>query len=79
MIPYDRTELRLTIALPKVERFNLFKWTEFGKYNPFIEDLNSFGDPESWYVFRGVIIPYWITDIHKKGSAQLTSPVSNRD
>ena len=65
-LAYDRTECRITIILPKVEKFNLFKWTEFGKDNPLFNDMNSFGDPENWWLFKGVIIPYWIADIHYK-------------
>jgi len=69
-LPYDRTSLRLTICLPKAELFNLFKWTEFGKTNPLYETLSSFGDPENWYLFKGVIIPYWIINVNHKNNNQ---------
>lgn len=65
-LPYDRTEFRITIMLPNVEKFNLYKWTEYEKENPLYETLSSFGDPENWYLFKGVIIPYWMVALEKK-------------
>ena len=69
-LPYDRTECRLTIILPNAEKFNLIKWTDFNKDNPnpLYDTLNEFGDFENWYLFKGVVIPYWIADIKYKGA-----------
>lgn len=64
-LTYDRTEYRITINLPQAVRFDLVKWTDFGKDNLLYNDLSAFGDPENWYLFKGVIIPYWILKIER--------------
>jgi hypothetical protein len=55
-LPYSRTDYRLTIKLPN--RNNLFNW-KFQGYqltsNEMYDVLSSFGDPENWYVYNGVI------------------------
>lgn len=75
-LPYDRTEYRLTIILPTAVRFSLIKWTDYNKDYPnaLFDTLNAFGDFDNWYLFKGVVIPYWIADVHNKGFAKLVQP-----
>lgn len=75
-LQYDRTEYRLTIILPTSVRFSLIKWTDYNKDNPnfLFDTLNEYGDFENWYLFKGVVIPYWIANVHNKGFAQLVQP-----
>lgn len=66
MLPYNRNDYRLTIKLPKSE--NLVKWSESGKDLTTLEMykiLSEFGDPENWYVYKGIIKPQWIRKVTK--------------
>lgn len=72
-LKYDRTECRITIILPVAVRFSLHKWTEFKDKNPLYETLSCYGDPENWYVFKGTVIPFWISDIKYKAH-EYTAP-----
>lgn len=74
-LPYDRTEVRLTISMPASIAFSLIKWTDFKNENPLYETLSAYGDPENWYVFKGTIIPFWIRDIQYKPQLDV-SPLS---
>lgn len=65
-LSYDRTEYRITVNLPNEVRHCLLKWTEFGKDNPLYNDLSLYGDSENWYLFKGVVIPYWFSKIESK-------------
>lgn len=65
-LPYDRTEYRLTIKIPKLRKNNLFQWLDICKTNKLAKDLNSFGDPENWWLYKGVVMPQWIKKCNSK-------------
>ena len=59
-LPYDRTEYRLTVKIPKAHRRKLIPWRLIEDMSPI---LSSDGDPDNWYVFDGIIKPGWIRDV----------------
>lgn len=72
-LPYRRNEVRLTIKIPEGDK-NLIKWLDFCSFNwtdiekgdsikRTAEILNSFGDPERWYLYSGNVKPEWIKKI----------------
>jgi hypothetical protein len=65
-LPYDRSEIKLTIEIPKLRQKNLKKWLSICKYNELADTLNSEGDPENWFVYKGTIFPQWIKKIERK-------------
>ena len=71
-LPYDRTEFRIEIKVPKLREKNLIKWSEakLNKKNQMADTLNSFGDSENWYLYKGVIFPQWITEIIHKSEIE---------
>jgi hypothetical protein len=63
-LPYDRTAVRIEVGIKKPSR--LYKWTKSGRKiagNEMYEVLSSFGDPENWYVYHGIIKPTWFKGI----------------
>lgn len=66
-LPYDRTEYKITVKIPKLRMKNLKKWIDSNecKKNQFSGTLNSYGDPENWHIYRGTIFPQWIIEIEK--------------
>ena len=66
-LPYDRTEYRLEIKIPKLRHKNLEKWIDSYecKQNGMAKILNSHGDPENWYIYSGTIFPQWIKKVVK--------------
>lgn len=66
-LPYDRTDYRITVKIPKAERNNLFDWLLFCKQTNIqsANDLNCYGDPENWMLFKGIVLPKWFRDIDK--------------
>jgi len=65
-LPYDRTECRLTVIIPKSACKNLFRWLDICDKLPAYPGLNDFGDLENWYVFRGRIKAGWIRKVDLK-------------
>ena len=64
-LPYRRNAVRITVKIPKNYRCNLFYWLRFCdavNLNS-ARVLNSYGDPENWYVYRGKIPPKWFRAI----------------
>lgn len=70
-LPYDRTAYRLTVNIPKSAMGNLSKWLDICKTMPFLPDLNTYGDPENWWVLKRRIKPGWIRGVEKKKSCPL--------
>ena len=62
-LPYRRNEARLTVEIPLDAQGRLHVWMTFCEEHPneLWADLNSFGDPENWRIYRGRIEPEWIT------------------
>lgn len=65
-LPYDRTAFRLTVNIPKTAKDKLFRWMDVCKKLPIIKEMNDFGDPENWWVFKGRIKPSWIKKVEGK-------------
>ena len=74
-LPYARNDYRITVAIPKSHRPKLAKWDaiESGaeELQRSQEILNSFGDPENWYVYAGRIKPGWFRGIDPHPDRQL--------
>ena len=68
-LPYDRTEYRLKIHVPKLRKSNLFKWLDNCEDNQMAIDLNYMGDPENWFIYHGIIAPQWIKECTWKHEA----------
>lgn len=65
-LPYKRNDYRLTIKIPN--RDNLFNFLIQGHEltSPeMYETLTQFGDPENWYVYKGIIKSQWIKKVTK--------------
>lgn len=68
-LPYDRTANRLNIEIPDRPARYLLKWTEKGQKlagKEIYDILSEFGDPENWYIFKGIIKPEWIKKVTVK-------------
>jgi len=66
-LPYDRTENRIEVKIPRIQ--NLFKWSLFGKKiagEEMFNVLSAYGDPENWYIYRGIISPGYFVEIVQK-------------
>ena len=66
---YDRTEYRLTVKIPKLRERKLIRWLDYcakDQTNEIIEDLNSGGDPDKWWLYQGKIKDKWIVDCQRK-------------
>ena len=67
-LSYKRNDYRITIKIPKSHRKYLIHWMYY--FNKKLkgtgaEALNTFGDPENWYVYKGVIKPTWFKKVIK--------------
>jgi tetratricopeptide (TPR) repeat protein len=62
-IPYIRSTVRISLEIPKQHYENLHKWMDWGKQFDSYDNLSSFGDPENWYVFHGIIPPSWFIQL----------------
>lgn len=62
-LPYRRNAVRIEVKIPKAHRDKLLPWIEFGKRFKISEILNSFGDPENWYVYNGKIPTGWFRKV----------------
>lgn len=63
LLEYSRTEVRLDINIPDKKIGHLDKWVDFCK-NPIFKnsgkELNTFGDPHNWYIYKGSVSPDFI-------------------
>lgn len=61
-ITYDRAAFRLTIKVPTSARRYLYRWVRICKElaPASWRNLNSKGDPENWYLYRGRVRPSWV-------------------
>jgi hypothetical protein len=61
-LPYRRDEVRLTVELPQYPTGRILPWLEYCLVHPdqLQKDLNAYGDPWNWVLFRGNIEPGWI-------------------
>ncbi len=78
-LPYDRTEIRLTVKIPDIHK--IIKWTTGGRtlINPGIfEALSCYGDPDNWYLYFGKIKPKWIKQIDKNESRTIPNQTGIR-
>lgn len=67
-LPYARNEYRITIKIPRAQKKNLIRWPDYFEQK-LVETgasiLNEFGDPENWYLFKGIVDSKWFKKIHK--------------
>lgn len=63
----DRIAYRCKMKIPDSHLQNLLHWQTIVEQNPFLREtaakLNKFGDPDSWYIYRGHIPREWIYQI----------------
>ena len=61
-LPYKRNEVRLTVKIPDRALKNVQRWLQYCVENPdpYQDDLNCYGDPENWVLYRGNVNPIWI-------------------
>ena len=73
-LPYDRSAFRITIKIPKSEKKagRLVKWMDYCRQNLSNEKLqsaasvlNSYGDPENWYLFHGTVKKEWFVKVSR--------------
>lgn len=50
----------MTVVIPEEKEHQLYKFDEHQYLTPIYEDLTMYGDPENWYVYKGVIPTGWI-------------------
>ena len=66
-LPYQRNEYRITIKIPKSARKNLIPWLFYYEKKkhlmPMAAALNLYGDPENWYLFKGIVKPEWFKKV----------------
>jgi hypothetical protein len=65
LVKYDRAAIRIEIEVPLTSP-RLMKWVPRGRELTTIqtyEDLNRFGDPENWFVWKGDIPPTWFVGV----------------
>lgn len=62
-LPYRRNAVRIELKIPKAHRDKLLRWIEFGRRFKISAILNSFGDPENWYVYHGRIPTGWFRKV----------------
>lgn len=66
-VKYDRAAVRLTIEIPSIWQNKVQNWLQVcRKLSDVHDDLNCFGDPENWRLFKGVIRPAWIKSVVKR-------------
>lgn len=61
--PCNRTETRVELAIPRASRSSLRPWSEARHLvvtDGLRRDLESYGDPENWFVYAGRIPRGWI-------------------
>ena len=65
-LPYRRNAIRITIKIPKFNMLHLTRWIlfdSFGKLEETSKILNSFGDPENWFIYNGKVLTSWFREI----------------
>ena len=62
LLNYSRTEVRISVVVPKYALDNLLKFDEHKSLTPLYDDLTKYGDPENWYVFKGIIPNGWLRE-----------------
>jgi hypothetical protein len=67
LIPYDRTEYRLTVNVPMNRTRRLHKAKVFAKKlsEAQREIVEAWAGSEHWYIYEGSISPKWITMIER--------------
>ncbi|MBY0513570.1 MAG: hypothetical protein K2P78_06620 [Gemmataceae bacterium] len=70
-LPYDRTERRITVEIPRNHPGELMGWFEFRKrvVKHLLSDFDRYGDRHNWWVFLGHIPAAWIIQIDNKPAA----------
>lgn len=69
-LPYDRAANRVSVNIPEAREWALSKWLSLGPLVvPAVQfaNLNAWGDPENYWIFRGVIPPDWLSDVERYG------------
>lgn len=68
MIKYDRQAVRIELEIP-ITDCRLIKWVPNGReitIQRTFDDLNRFGDPENWWLYKGDIPPSRFTGFVEK-------------
>lgn len=74
-LPYRRNDYRLSIEIPPYAYTQLMRWQVYAEKQSWLhntaEVLNSFGDPENWFVFKGIVLPEWIKSVTANKGVEL--------
>jgi len=66
-LDYYRTDFRITIRIAKNMVKRVTPWNPMSKILGLSEEtvsiLNSFGDPENWFIYTGTIKPKWFIKV----------------
>ena len=76
-LPYDRTAHRIEVHIPKKHLHKLLKFDTDGKKmipKEMYEALSGYGDPESWYMYHGIILKKWLGKISDKPGGPVITP-----
>ena len=66
-LPYRRDEYRIMVVIPKSQRKNVIPWLQYCEETKIesAADLNAFGDPHNWMLFKGKVRPEWFKKTHR--------------
>ena len=62
-LEYRRNAVRITVEIPLCFAKRVKQWLAFCKGNTLAKDLNAFGDPQNWRLFKGAVSASWFTAI----------------
>lgn len=62
-LPYKRNEVRMTVVIPDHGLSRILKFDQNKDLSPIYEDMTRYGDPENWYIYKGIIPKGWIRKI----------------
>lgn len=73
VVKYDRAAHRITVKIPRSAGGLLTPWAIFAEFlvkhgaeRQFIQELNSVGGSEHWYIYSGGIRPGWLREVVSK-------------
>lgn len=65
-LPYRRNAVRIRVRVPGRQKKRLFPWSVLSKqiHPHMVKVLNSFGDPQCWWIYCGHINRNWFVNWH---------------
>jgi len=63
-LPYKTNEVRFNVDIPESNIKSLMSWNQAKFMVPEVADiLSTYGDPENWFVYNGIIYPKWLSNL----------------